>query len=74
MRGGGLNWFFGEQGLPVGIQECLERFHRGCVDYLSLQFDADGAYIIAVGCCCFLGIAQRAKMLRISAWLLQPNW
>ncbi len=32
MRGSG---YFGELGLPVGIQECLERFHRGCVDYLS---------------------------------------
>ncbi len=28
----------GEQGLPAGIQECLERFHRRCVDYLSRQF------------------------------------
>ncbi len=27
--GGGLDGYFGEQGLPVGIQECLERFHRG---------------------------------------------
>ncbi len=26
--------YFGEQGLPV----CLERFHRGCVDYLSQLF------------------------------------
>ncbi len=51
MRGGGLNWYFGEQGLPVGIQEC----HRGCVDYLSLQFDADGAYTIAVGGTCRRG-------------------
>ncbi len=38
MRGGGLDGCFGEQGLPVSIQECLERFHRGCVDYLSRQF------------------------------------
>ncbi len=22
----------------MGIQECLEGFHRGCVDYLSRQF------------------------------------
>ncbi len=36
--GGGLNGHFREQGLLVGIQECLERFHRGCVDYLSRQF------------------------------------
>ncbi len=36
--GGGLDGYFGEQGLPVGIQECLERFHRQCVDYLSRQF------------------------------------
>ncbi len=36
--GGGLYGRFGEQGLPVGVQECLERFHRGCVDYLSRQF------------------------------------
>ncbi len=28
----------GEEGLPVGIQECLEGFHRGCVAYLSSQF------------------------------------
>ncbi len=28
----------GEQGRPVGIQECLERFHRGCGDYLSQRF------------------------------------
>ncbi len=35
MGGGGLEGYFGEQGLPVGIQECLERFH---VDYLSRQF------------------------------------
>ncbi len=27
-----------EQGLLVGIQQCLEGFHRGCVDYLSWQF------------------------------------
>ncbi len=35
VRGGGLDGYFGEQGLPVGIQECLERFHRRCVVYLS---------------------------------------
>ncbi len=35
--GGGLDGYFGEQSLLVGIQECLERFHRGCVDYLSRQ-------------------------------------
>ncbi len=38
VRGGGLDGYIGEQGLPVGIQECLERSHRGCVDYLSGQF------------------------------------
>ncbi len=38
MGGGGLDGCFGEQGLPAGIQECLERFHRRCVDYLSRQF------------------------------------
>ncbi len=36
--GGGLDGYFGEQGLPVGAQEYLGRFHRGCVDYLSRQF------------------------------------
>ncbi len=35
--GGGLDGYFGEQGLPAGIQECLERFHRECVDYLNRQ-------------------------------------
>ncbi len=38
VRGGALDGYFGEQGLPVGIQECLERFHRGCLGYLSRQF------------------------------------
>ncbi len=38
MRGGGLDGYFGEEGLPVGIKDCLERFHRGGVDYLSRQF------------------------------------
>ncbi len=33
--GGELDGYFGEQGLPLGIQEFLERFHRGDVDYLS---------------------------------------
>ncbi len=42
--GGGLDWYFGVQGLPVGIQECLERFHRGCVDYLSRQSKWDSPY------------------------------
>ncbi len=38
MEGGGLDGYFGEQELPAGIQEYLERFHRRCVDYLSRQF------------------------------------
>ncbi len=38
LEGGGLDWYFGEQRLPVGTQECLERFHRGCVAYLSRHF------------------------------------
>ncbi len=38
MRGSGLDGYFGEQGLPVGIKECLERFRRGCVDNLSRKF------------------------------------
>ncbi len=38
VRGGGFDGYFGEQGLPVVIQECLERFHRGCTDYLSRLF------------------------------------
>ncbi len=28
MIGGGLDGYFGERGLPVGIQDCLGRFHR----------------------------------------------
>ncbi len=34
----GLDRHFGEQGLAVCIQECLERFHRECVDDLGRQF------------------------------------
>ncbi len=37
VRGGGFYGYFGEQGLSVGIQECLERFHRGCGNHLSRQ-------------------------------------
>ncbi len=33
--GGGLDVYFGEQGLSAGIQKCLERFHRGYDDYLN---------------------------------------
>ncbi len=36
--GGVLNWYFGEQGMSLGVQGCLETFHRGCVNYLSQQF------------------------------------
>ncbi len=36
MVGGGLYGFFGEQGLPVGVQEF--KVHKGRVDYLSRQF------------------------------------
>ncbi len=32
VRGGGLDAYFEEQGLPVGTQECFERFYGGCVD------------------------------------------
>ncbi len=42
VRGGGLNGYFVEQGLLVGVQECLERFHRGCADYLSRLFVPNG--------------------------------
>ncbi len=38
VKEGGLYEYFGEQGLPVGVQECIEGFHRGCVDYPSRQF------------------------------------
>ncbi len=38
MEGGGLDGYFEEQGLPAGIQECLERFHQRCVDYLRRHF------------------------------------
>ncbi len=38
VKGGELDGYFGEQGLPVGIQECLERFHRGCVNHPSRKF------------------------------------
>ncbi len=34
--GGELYGYFREQGLPVGVQECL----AGCIDYFSRQFVA----------------------------------
>ncbi len=36
--GGGLYGYFGEQGLPVGVQECLEGSHRKYADYFRRQF------------------------------------
>ncbi len=36
--GCGLDGYFGEQGLPAGIQEYLERFHRGCMLTQTRQF------------------------------------
>ncbi len=36
--GGVLYGYFREQGLLVGVQEGLEEFHRGCVDYLGDMF------------------------------------
>ncbi len=45
VRGGGLDGYFGEQGLPVGIQGCLERFHRACVDYLSPNYEGQLATV-----------------------------
>ncbi len=38
VEGGRLDGYFGDQGLPVGTQDCLEIFYRGCVDYLSRLF------------------------------------
>ncbi len=38
VKGGGLDGYLGEQGLPVGIQECLERFHQVCVNHPSRKF------------------------------------
>ncbi len=49
VEGGGLDGYFGEQRLPVGIQECLERLHRGCVENLSRQFVPE-LLLIATGC------------------------
>ncbi len=36
--GGGLNGHFSEQGLPMGVQDCLKGFHQGYVDHLSKKF------------------------------------
>ncbi len=38
MVGSGLYEYSWEQGLPVGVQKCLEKFHRRCADYLGRQF------------------------------------
>ncbi len=37
MGGGRLGGYFVEQGLPVGIQVCLEGFYQGCVDYPAVK-------------------------------------
>ncbi len=54
--GGGLYGYFGEQGLPVGVQEYLDVFYRGCFTYLSRRFvpkwdspKGDGGYNIFDG-------------------------
>ncbi len=33
VRGGGLNGYFGEQGLPAGTQKCLERIRCGALTF-----------------------------------------
>ncbi len=38
VKWGGFYGYFGEQGLPVRVQECLKGFHRGYIDYPSRQF------------------------------------
>ncbi len=40
VEGGELYGYFREQGLPVGVHECLAGFHRRCVDYFSRHFVA----------------------------------
>ncbi len=35
---GGLYGYFGEQGLPMDVQERSKGFHRRCVDFLGRQF------------------------------------
>ncbi len=48
--GGGLYGYFGEQGLPVGIQECLERFQPVvCSKMGQRRRIGDGVCSIAVG-------------------------
>ncbi len=59
LGGGGFNGYFREQELPVSVQECLEWFHRGIVDYPAVCFKmgqpewwrriGDGGYNISVG-------------------------
>ncbi len=34
----GLDGYFRERGLPVGVQERLEGFHQGCIDSFSRKF------------------------------------
>ncbi len=31
-------WVLQEQGLPAGVQKCLEGFHRRCIGHLNRQF------------------------------------
>ncbi len=57
---GGFDGYFEEQGLPAGIQECVERFHRRCVDYRCRQFVPKSDSLNGEG---KLATARRASLL-----------
>ncbi len=50
VRGGVLYAYFGEQGLPVGVHECLEGFQRWCVDcfFVPVWGSLNGESVLAM--------------------------
>ncbi len=50
------------------------KIYMGAILYTSLCGVLASAHFRNSCYCCCLGIAPRAKMPKISAWLLHPNW
>ncbi len=63
-----MDGYIGEQGLPVGIQECLEKFHRRCVSAGSL-FQNGTARILKAN---WRRCVQHCRWWNLYAWPRSP--
>ncbi len=74
-----VNYEFLNQPLEVKANYSLSLPIEISLDFVNNDFRGTGPLLtlgdsVSCCCCCCLGIAPRAKMLKISAWLLHPKW